>query len=351
MDTLTTTPPVSSLPAEIPLDRIVPSKTNPRKTFPAESLAELAESIKKLGVLQPILLRPAPGAPLDPEPFYEIVAGERRFRASKLAGMTTIPATVRDISDMEMLELQIIENLQREDLHPLEEAESYEALLEQHKEDPDYTVDHVAATLGKSRAYIYARMKLCALRQAARAALKTAGIKISRAQSSFNADQRDKEKKTKAERTYRRALLTEIHRNARAHLAAGGILTIEEMREIAYKMYRDIGADLRPTIAALWAWPAQDLEAVEHLVQQQNPAELALLMLMCVRAPNTYCGPWSNSLDTPDELLQACAQYDVDPKEIKVRTQPPTVRPAPRKKAAEAQPPASLPATEAEASA
>src|SRR5690606_14398087 len=117
-----------------------------------------------------ILLRPAPAAPTDPEPFYEIIAGERRYRASKLAGRTTIPAIVREISDLEVLELQIIENLQREDLHPLEEAESYEALLEQHKADPDYSVDLIAAKLGKSRAYIYARLKLCALRPAARKA-------------------------------------------------------------------------------------------------------------------------------------------------------------------------------------
>jgi len=519
--------PITTQATEYPLDRIVPSKSNPRKRFIQETLEELAESIKKTGgVLQPILLRPAPGAPLDPEPFYEIVVGERRFRASKLAGLTTISANVRDISDMDMLELQIIENLQREDPHPLEEAESYEALLEQHKGDPDYTVDTLAAKLGKSRSFIYARMKLCALRPAAReafydgllnpstalllaripvpdlqdqalkeitstnwhgepmsvrvaakhiqdrymtrldqapfklsdetlvpeagpcttcpkrtganpglfsdvgnadvctdptcfaskkdasrarvrqaaldtgkkvisgkaaekikphrydselkgyvaiddspwwidgkktiksalkgnmpesvmledphsgdlievipenaakTALKAAGIKISRAASSFNADQRDKEKKTKAERTYRRELLGEIHRKARVHLTAGGILTIEEMRGIAYKMFRDIGSDLRPTIAALWAWPAQDLNAVEHLVHQLDAPELALLMLMCIRAPSTYCGPWSNDLSTPDELLQACAQYGVDPKEVKARLQPPTVKPA-----------------------
>ncbi|HEX2520142.1 MAG TPA: ParB/RepB/Spo0J family partition protein, partial [Castellaniella sp.] len=170
MDTIATTLPVSSLPVEIPLERIVRSKTNPRKTFREEGLVELAESIKKYGIMQPILLRPAPDAPLDPVPLYEIVAGERRYRASGLAGLTTVPATVREISDMDVLELQIIENLQREDLHPLEEAESYEALLAQHENDPDYSVDQVAAKLGKSRAYIYARLKLCALRPAARTA-------------------------------------------------------------------------------------------------------------------------------------------------------------------------------------
>lgn len=514
----------AALPVEIPLDRIVASKTNPRKTFREEGLAELAESIKKYGIMQPILLRPTPDAPLDPVPLYEIVAGERRYRASKLAGLTTIPSTVREISDMDVLELQIIENLQREDLHPLEEAESYEALLAQHKDDPNYTVDQVAAKLGKSRAYIYARLKLCALRpaareafyagklnpstalllaripvpdlqdkalaeitkprwddqpmsvreaqrhiqehymtrldhapfslsdetllpeagpcttcpkrtganpdlfgdvgnadvctdpvcfaakkdafrararqialdagkkvisgkaaekikpsrysemkgyidvndspwwmesdkklknalkgsmpetvliedphtgdlieavpeDAAREALKAVGVKMSRSTSSYGADQRAKEKKAKAERTYRRALLTEIHRNARVHLAAGGRLTIEEVREIAYKMYRDVGHDLRSTVAALWAWPAQDLEAVEHLVGQLDAGELALLMLMCVRAPDTYCGPWANDLNTPDELLAACTQYGVDPKAVKARTRVPTVRP------------------------
>src|SRR5690606_11090331 len=86
---------------EIQLERIQPSRTNPRKTFREEGLQDLAESIKTYGVMQPILLRPAPAAPTDPEPFYEIIAGERPYRASKLAGRTTIPAFVREISDLE----------------------------------------------------------------------------------------------------------------------------------------------------------------------------------------------------------------------------------------------------------
>lgn len=139
----------------IPLDRITASRTNPRKHFSPEALTELAKSIAAVGVLQPIVVRPG----FRGRGSYEIVAGERRFRAAELAGLAEIPATVRDLSDMQVLEIQIEENLHRADLHPLEEAESYRALHETHGQ----TVDEIAARLGKSKSYVYDRMKLCAL--------------------------------------------------------------------------------------------------------------------------------------------------------------------------------------------
>lgn len=144
------------------------SPTNPRKTFPSESLASLAENIRRIDVLQPILIRPWPAHYEHPEPrpVYEIVAGERRWRASALADKTTIPATIRELTDTEVLEIQVIENLQREELHPLEEAEGYDLLMKSH----GYTADTLAEKIGKSRAYIYARLKLCALAPEARKA-------------------------------------------------------------------------------------------------------------------------------------------------------------------------------------
>jgi ParB/RepB/Spo0J family partition protein len=124
-------------------------------------LHELADSIREHGVVEPILVRPKGDR-------FEIVFGARRFRASKLAEQTTIPAIVRVMEDVDALETTVIENLQRADVHPLEEAEGYEQLLEQ--KDRAYTVDDLAAKVGKSKAYVYARLKLLALCKEAREA-------------------------------------------------------------------------------------------------------------------------------------------------------------------------------------
>lgn len=149
---------------DVPMECITASKTNPRKIFDDAALADLAASITKHGVAQPILLRPTH---VDAGvTFFEVVAGERRFRASKLAGKTTVPAIVRNLSDAEALEIQVIENLQRQDLHPLEEAEGFEVLMREN----GYTADVMAEKTGKSKAYIYASLKLCALEPAPRQA-------------------------------------------------------------------------------------------------------------------------------------------------------------------------------------
>jgi len=141
----------------IALDAIVPSKTNPRKHFDETDLAELAQSIKDKGVIQPIVVRPHPKNGVKAE--YEIVAGERRWRASKLAGVLTIPAIERRLDDKAVLEIQVIENLQRADIHPLEEANGYRELLDKH----EYTIETIAAKVGKSESYIYQRLKLSEL--------------------------------------------------------------------------------------------------------------------------------------------------------------------------------------------
>lgn len=129
-----------------------------RKRFNEQALQELAASIKSMGVAQPILIRPVTPTAEEPEEF-EIVAGERRFRASKLAGMTTIPAMCRNLSNLDAAKIRILENLQREDPHPIEEAEGYQQLMLQH----GYSADQLAEEIKKSRAYIYGRLKLCAL--------------------------------------------------------------------------------------------------------------------------------------------------------------------------------------------
>jgi ParB/RepB/Spo0J family partition protein len=139
------------------LSRIRISPGN-RKRFNELALQELAASIKSMGVAQPILMRPVTPTAEQPEEF-EIVAGERRFRASNIAGMADIPAMVRQLTDLQAAKLRILENLQREDPHEMEEAEGYQLLMQQH----GYNADQLAEEVSKSRAYIYGRLKLCAL--------------------------------------------------------------------------------------------------------------------------------------------------------------------------------------------
>jgi len=153
----------------LPLAAIVPSTTHiqelRRARFTKEALAELADSIRRVGVLQPIVVRPRPVAG-GFAPKYELVAGERRWQAAKLAGQTEIRASVCALSPEQVLEVQLIENLQREGLHELEEAEGYGELMKLKK----INADAVADMVGKSRSYVYARIKLLALCPEARKA-------------------------------------------------------------------------------------------------------------------------------------------------------------------------------------
>jgi ParB/RepB/Spo0J family partition protein len=147
----------------VPLDKIAEDPGNPRRTF--TGIEELADSIGQHGVIQPITLRPMPGIGSN---LLMIVVGARRYRAAKLAGLPAIPAMVRELSDVEALEIQLVENLNRPDVHPMEEAEGYQRLLE--SRDRPYTVEEIAAKVGKSKGYVYGRMKLLALCPAAREA-------------------------------------------------------------------------------------------------------------------------------------------------------------------------------------
>lgn len=164
------------------LTTLAPSPTNPRKTFAEADLADLAASIREQGVMQPILVRLWPEDYPPPEgrdqrPMYEIVAGERRFRASLLAGLAEIPALVRPLNTRQVLEAQIVENLQRRDVSELEEAEGYQLMMRDH----GYTADQLAEKVGKSRAYIYARLKLTALGPEVRQLYRDGKLDASRA--------------------------------------------------------------------------------------------------------------------------------------------------------------------------
>jgi ParB/RepB/Spo0J family partition protein len=150
--------------------QVVASLTNPRKTFAEGPLQELADSIRIHGILQPLLARPLPAARCSwpPEVQYEVVAGERRLRAAIIAMVDEIPLIVRELDDIEVRKIQLIENLQREDLNALEEAESYRAILDEHL----INADQLAEQVGKSRSYIYGRLRLCVLTTKCRESLE-----------------------------------------------------------------------------------------------------------------------------------------------------------------------------------
>jgi len=148
----------------LPLTAIRPSASQPRKRFSQESLEELAASIREKGLLQPLLVRPKGEG-------YELVAGERRFRAAQMAGLSEVPAVVRDLTDREALELALVENLQREDLSPVEEARGYQTLLEM-----GLTQEEVARRVGKARSTVANALRLLQLPEEVLEALDSGAI-------------------------------------------------------------------------------------------------------------------------------------------------------------------------------
>ncbi|WP_407571419.1 ParB/RepB/Spo0J family partition protein [Deinococcus altitudinis] len=153
------------------LDRIVQAGSQPRTVFAPEALAELAQSIRDKGVLQPLLVRPRGER-------FEIVAGERRWRAASLAGLTELPVIIRDLSDREALEIAIVENLQREDLGPLEEARAYQSLLDQ-----GLNQEGVAQAVGKGRSTVANALRLLQLPPVALKALEAGEISAGHARA------------------------------------------------------------------------------------------------------------------------------------------------------------------------
>ncbi|MFY9853176.1 MAG: ParB/RepB/Spo0J family partition protein [Terracidiphilus sp.] len=156
---MTTTVQTQSEYRDLPLDWLVVSPTNPRKTFDEAAMQELAASIRENGVLQPLLVRPRA------ERRFEIVFGERRYRGAAMAEKETVPVCIREMTDAQVLEAQLVENLQRQDVHPLHEAQGFAALLR--LEEPKYSVELIAAKCGKSAGYVTSRLRLTELAPAA----------------------------------------------------------------------------------------------------------------------------------------------------------------------------------------
>ncbi|KAB0540872.1 ParB/RepB/Spo0J family partition protein [Pseudochrobactrum algeriensis] len=153
--------PVEERKAPVPLERYVPiefvsrNPRNPRRIFTEAELEDLAQSIREHGIVQPIVVRPAP----ENREHFELIAGERRWRAAQRAGLTEIPVIMRDVDDRVALELAIIENVQRADLNPVEEAMGYQLLIDEH----DYTQADLAQVIGKSRSHVANTLRLLKL--------------------------------------------------------------------------------------------------------------------------------------------------------------------------------------------
>ena len=193
---------------QVPVDRIRPNPQQPRTTFAPEALAELEQSIRELGVLVPIIVRPAGDAQSG---IYELIAGERRWRAAAAARLATIPAIVRAADDVASLELAVVENLQREDLDPLEEAMGLSHLVDEY----GYTQERLAERLGKSRPAVANALRLLALEDEIKAMVRSRALSASHARALLAVEQ--SERRAVAERTVREGLtVREIER-----LAAG----------------------------------------------------------------------------------------------------------------------------------
>jgi len=149
----------------VPIDKIKPSPYQPRKDFSQESINELAESIKQQGILQPLIVR-------QRGEFYEIIAGERRYRAAQIAGLKQAPIVIKNVDDREALEMSLVENLQRENLNPIEEAEGYANLINTF----NLTQEEAAAKVGKNRATVANALRLLKLPDEIKSLLRSGNI-------------------------------------------------------------------------------------------------------------------------------------------------------------------------------
>jgi len=164
----------------VPIEYLEPSPLQPRRHFPEEELEALAASIRAHGVLQPLVVRPAIG----PGAAYEIVAGERRWRAAQRAGLSEVPVVVRELDDRTALELALVENLQREDLDPLEEAEAFRRLLDEFGR----TQEEIAQAVGRSRSHVANTLRLLQLPEPVREMLRRGELTAGHARALLGAE-------------------------------------------------------------------------------------------------------------------------------------------------------------------
>ncbi len=165
-------------PRKVPIEHLTPNPRNPRRIFADTELDELSQSIRERGIIQPIVVRSTPGGGKN----FEIIAGERRWRASQRAGLHEVPIVVLEVTDAEALELAIIENIQRADLNPLEEAAGYQALASQYS----HSQDDIAHIVGKSRSHVANTLRLLRLPDSVKAYINQGKLTAGHARALIN---------------------------------------------------------------------------------------------------------------------------------------------------------------------
>ncbi len=226
---------------QIPIVQIGANPDQPRKTFSDDELADLAASIKEKGVLQPILLRAVSGRPY----LYEIVAGERRYRASKMAGLAEIPALVKTLNDENAMEIALIENVQRENLNPIEEGAAYKNLMEK----CGYELADVSRLIGKSESYIKNIMRLDTLPADVKAMVEEGALSASHARTISVAENPAEiareivTEKLSVSETQRRVKNGARSGTCRASTNNG--MSADEIRDIEKKLESAIGATVK----------------------------------------------------------------------------------------------------------
>lgn len=173
--------------SEIAIDAIAPNPRQPRQNFDPAALQELADSIREHGLIQPLVVTRAPGQPPGGSPRYTIIAGERRWRAARLAGLQQVPAVIKEASDQALLELALVENVQRADLNPLEEAAAYKMLVDEF----GLTQAQVATRVGKARVTVTNALRLLRLGEPVKEALITGKISEAHARALLGLEEED----------------------------------------------------------------------------------------------------------------------------------------------------------------
>ena len=223
---------------QLPIEKVVPNKTQPRRTFVPELLKELSDSIKEKGVIQPIIVRPIEGGQR-----YEIIAGERRWRATQLAGLREIPAIMKTTDARETLELALIENIQRSDLNPIEEAEAYAQLTTSYS----LTQQEIAQKMGKDRATVANLLRLLNLHPEVREMVKRAELQLGQAKVLLSLEGQDDQLRL-AKKAVKQSLTVRAVERLIKKLKAGegDELTIySEKEEITRKMLKEVEIELQ----------------------------------------------------------------------------------------------------------
>lgn len=255
----------------IPIEFLGPGRFQPRRHFDDDSLGELIQSVKEKGILQPLLVRRNP----DDNTRYEIIAGERRWRAAQAAGLHDVPVLVRDFTDREALEVSLIENIQRQDLNPLEEAEGYRRLMEEF----EHTQEELAKALGKSRSHIANTVRLLALPDSVRGMLETGLLTAGHA----------------------RALLTSPDAQALAEQVVRNGLTVRETEQLARG---DLPAEAGASVEARPARSGAEKDADTLALERELSSRLGLKVALTAKGKGGTVTIHYRSLDQFDDLLR-----------------------------------------------